>query len=179
MGYWDRLDYSIFNVLNSWAGDPTFNAIVVFLAHYLIWLVIPAALLYPAFKNSRRDAVKIVLTASVSFVLARLVFTESIRAIIYRDRPFITNTVTQLIQKTVEASFPSGHTVAVVAIGAGLFIYDKPIGGLVIFMGIVIGVSRVIAGVHFPADILAGLVIGLLSGWLAGMLIKKWQNNIH
>lgn len=57
-------------------------------------------------------------------------------------------------------SFPSGHATFFSALAVSLFLRHKRIGIIYIFVALIVSLSRVIAGVHFPIDILAGWVIG-------------------
>ena len=60
-------------------------------------------------------------------------------------------------------SFPSGHTAAAFVM-AGLLSYFFPMLSMPLFSwAIMVGFSRIFLGVHYPTDILAGIVIGLLS----------------
>lgn len=70
-------------------------------------------------------------------------------------------------------SFPSRHVFSAFAIGSLSLVYSVPIGIAVLLMGCVIGVSRVLLGIHFIRDVLAGLLIGVFSGTL-GILILNF-----
>jgi undecaprenyl-diphosphatase len=68
-------------------------------------------------------------------------------------------------------SFPSGHTAAAFAM-ATLVSFHFPILTLpVIIWALLVGFSRIYLGVHYPTDILAGIVIGVTSGFGGVMLI--------
>jgi len=53
------------------------------------------------------------------------------------------------------------------ALGTALFAYHKKLGAIYILGALAIGVARVVAGVHWPGDILAGWFLGAVIGWLA------------
>jgi undecaprenyl-diphosphatase len=59
-------------------------------------------------------------------------------------------------------SFPSGHATFFMALAVSIFLSHKKAGYLFMFFALLIGIARIIAGVHFPVDILGGFVIGAL-----------------
>jgi undecaprenyl-diphosphatase len=78
-------------------------------------------------------------------------------------RPFMDHHVTQLVAHDPGASFPSDHTTAAAAAGFGLLLTRfRRTGGAVLAMALLIGFARVYVGVHYPLDILGGLVTALL-----------------
>ncbi|HRK61984.1 MAG TPA: phosphatase PAP2 family protein [Candidatus Omnitrophota bacterium] len=71
--------------------------------------------------------------------------------------------VTYLFAMDTAESFPSGHTTAVFALAAALHqFYGKKVLWVYLFAAW-IGVSRVFCGAHFPSDVLAGAVVGIVS----------------
>ncbi len=58
-------------------------------------------------------------------------------------------------------SFPSGHTAAATLLAALVYIYFGAIAAPLMVWAILVGASRVLLGVHFPTDILAGAALGL------------------
>lgn len=66
------------------------------------------------------------------------------------------------------SSFPSGHALFAAALGMYLFTHTKSVGlrGLLIFFVLLIPVTRLYLGVHYPTDVLAGSGIGLVLWWL-------------
>ena len=59
-------------------------------------------------------------------------------------------------------SFPSGHALFFFAIGYMIYLYDKKWGYFFLFLAILMGVARVMVGMHYPLDILGGAIIGML-----------------
>ncbi|GAA1404074.1 hypothetical protein GCM10009639_49720 [Kitasatospora putterlickiae] len=59
-------------------------------------------------------------------------------------------------------SFPSNHTVIAVAAAAALWFADRRIGAVAAVAAVLMGASRVWVGVHYPHDVLAGALVGLL-----------------
>jgi undecaprenyl-diphosphatase len=91
---------------------------------------------------------------------------------IKRDRPCeVLLTVHRRISPSDQFSFPSGHTAAAFVM-ATLLSYFFPILSMPVFSwALLVGFSRIYLGVHYPTDILAGLVIGMLSALSALIIV--------
>ncbi|MFC1528935.1 phosphatase PAP2 family protein [Candidatus Latescibacterota bacterium] len=73
-------------------------------------------------------------------------------------------------------SFPSGHTTAIFTI-LGVWILSRKSTALrlvLLAFASLVGISRVVVGIHWPLDILAGAFIGWMSAWLGLMLLRKY-----
>ena len=110
-------------------------------------------------------ALKFLLAALAAFAL-ELPLYKLLKNCVKRDRPCeALTTVQRRIVPSDRFSFPSGHTAAAVVM-ATLVSFFFPILALPAFAwALLVGFSRVFLGVHYPTDILAGIVIGLLCGW--------------
>ncbi|WP_373510627.1 phosphatase PAP2 family protein [Thiocapsa sp.] len=74
------------------------------------------------------------------------------------------------------ASFPSGHSVTA-AVFFGVLIYFTPrtaLRALFLALAVLVGLSRVAVGVHWPVDVAAGLFGGALAAWLGAVLAARW-----
>ena len=71
-------------------------------------------------------------------------------------------------------SFPSGHTCA--SIGAALAMYpflERKWGIPLVILAVLISLSRLYVGVHYPTDVLGGAVVGVLAAWGAVRIVKR------
>jgi undecaprenyl-diphosphatase len=68
-----------------------------------------------------------------------------------------------LISGPNSASFPSGHAAFYSAIAFYILLKDKKLGIFALICAFLISVSRVFVGVHWPIDIVAGFIVGLIS----------------
>lgn len=76
-------------------------------------------------------------------------------------------------------SFPSGHTYSSFAAAAAIASYDRRMGQGAIFLAILIAFSRLYFFVHFPTDVLAGILLGILTGKSASALITGWTQRME
>lgn len=74
-------------------------------------------------------------------------------------------------------SFPSGHTLTAFAMASICFCYIKsyPLKYLFLFIAMLAGLSRILIGVHWPIDILAGGALGILIGVSSVVITLKWK----
>lgn len=98
-------------------------------------------------------------------LLGSLVFNNMIvKNIVARPRPYrMIETLSILIPEPGEHSFPSGHTSSSFAAGVVLYLMlPKKYGVPALILAFLIGISRLYVGVHYPTDVLGGMVMGTL-----------------
>ncbi|PJH69213.1 phosphatase PAP2 family protein, partial [Salmonella enterica subsp. enterica serovar Typhimurium] len=61
-------------------------------------------------------------------------------------------------------SFPSGHTTAIFSVIIPFILLDWMLMFLLLPIGIIVGVSRIYLGLHFPSDVLGGSLLGSFAG---------------
>lgn len=81
----------------------------------------------------------------------------------FRSRPYVDHAVQRLVSVTSEASFPSNHAAGSMAIAASLWCGFSRSGKLFLVLAVLMALSRVYAGVHYPSDVLGGMTIGFFS----------------
>ena len=82
--------------------------------------------------------------------------------------------VRQLVAHPNGASFPSGHASLAFGIAAGVAYY-YPKTSIVFFVAaLLVGVGRVVAGIHWPSDIVGGAIAGLMGAFLARRVMSAY-----
>ncbi len=133
--------------------------VVLFAVIVLTWL------LYQSFlkKSGKKfflyiqEFVQIFISVSVAYLISFL-----LKNLISAPRPFLRfpNEVSPLFHYGGFNSFPSGHATLFMSLGVMIYLYNRKLGVLFIILALLIALARVIVGIHFPIDILAGWAIG-------------------
>ena len=135
----------------------------------IIWLVLSGLLC--VFPKYRKAGVTMLTALALDVLLCNVM----LKPLVGRMRPFTVNTgVELLINAPKDFSFPSGHTAASFAsVSALYFAGRKRMAAGALIVSVLIAFSRMYLYVHYPTDVLGGLIIGLLCGWIADMIIQK------
>ena len=103
--------------------------------------------------------VRLGLTCGVPLAALTLV-----RARLDHPRPYEVYGMEPLIPKESSGkSFPSRHQYSICVIGTSLLYLQPKLGAAVLAMSVLLGAARVSSGVHFPKDVAAGALVGVLS----------------
>jgi undecaprenyl-diphosphatase len=86
-----------------------------------------------------------------------------------RPRPYTSHHISHPWSNTTDASFPSDHTTVSFAIAFAVVAFDPIAGAIFLVIAAIIAVGRLFIGAHYPSDVGAGLVIGLLA---AGVIVR-------
>lgn len=145
----------------------------VFITHLgdggYLWIALGLALLF--FKKTR----PIGFTVLVSLLINMVITNITLKDLIARPRPFVVNdAIITLIKAPGSFSFPSGHTSG--SFSAMLALYHwvpKKIGVPAVILAALVAFSRMYVGVHYPTDILGGIVVGFISSVWAYYLVRR------
>jgi undecaprenyl-diphosphatase len=165
-------DEQVFLWVNGLVGrfEPLDRAVEWVVSDYLVPVSLALALVGMWFVGSDRLArqrhqigVFVALTSMGLSSLAVFI----VNAVYFRDRPFVDNDVALLFYQPTDSSFPSNGVAAAFGISAAVWGVNRRLGTVLLVGAAVHGVSRVYAGVHYPLDILAGAMIGVVFAFVA------------
>lgn len=88
-------------------------------------------------------------------------------------RPFVSDHITPLISHAADNGFPSDHTLLVAALASILYCYNRTLGLVVFGIALLIGVSRVFAGIHHWIDIVGSFAVAIAVTAIVYQLSKK------
>lgn len=163
-----NLDLQVLQATSQAVGEWGLYRPLHYLAEYLIGLF-PLVLLVlwrrPQLRGERHGAQKAVVIAAVSLVLA-MAAKSFLAYFIQRDRPFVDHPDLALVAPTDPGSFPSGHTMVAFAVATSLLLSGyRKLGWSLMAVAVLVGLSRMLVGVHYLSDVLAGALVGVLSSW--------------
>lgn len=110
-----------------------------------------------------------VLVPAVLFVAV-----SAFRRVYDEPRPYEALDIDPLIHKDTKGkSFPSRHIFSVFMIAMCWMTYCVPVGAALSVCGVIMGVIRVVGGVHYPKDVIAGALVGVVGG-IVGLWLLPW-----
>ena len=167
-------DLKLFYLFNNLAEQSRiFDTLVVFLAEYFQYFLIAIFLILLFFSRyAKREKLRLFWVTVISIIVARLGVTEFVRFFYQRPRPFVTYQVHRLLSEN-EWSFPSGHSAFFFAMAMAIYFYNKKWGIGFFLAAILMNISRIIAGVHYPTDIIGGAVIGMAAAYIVFYFAEK------
>jgi undecaprenyl-diphosphatase len=162
------IDVSLFRFLNGLSdGGGLFDAFVIFCARFLPYLVILVVAWHLWLK--RREVGDLVEKGFQIFapaVASCFVLGIILKELVARPRPFMSLPGVNLLVGVDGYAFPSAHAAFFFSLGLTVFFWDQTFGKRLILAAVVIGIARVVAGMHYPLDILGGAAIGLLVSYI-------------
>lgn len=134
-----------------------------------VWILLALVLLL------RKDTRKAGLAVAIALVLDLVVCNLVLKNLVARPRPFWIREMTLLVPPPSEFSFPSGHTAASFAAVGALWREKNRLRIPVLVLAALIALSRIYLYVHYPTDVLGGLLVGLGCGFVGSFLAGKWM----
>ncbi len=147
--------------------NPVLNPVLILITTLgngaIIWVLLSLGLMIP--DKTRRAG----MTSLLALVVSLLINNVLLKNLVGRVRPYdLLEGLTPLIGRQWDPSFPSGHTGS--SFAAAWVLYrelPKRFGVPALILAGLIGLSRLYVGVHYPTDVLFGVISGIGSGWIA------------
>src|SRR6266568_861042 len=163
------MDYRVYHSINlfvyqhAWLGRglsvlETWAMPVIAIATFALWLLARPG-------GSRRW--KLASACALASAALALLINQLIGKAWHRERPFAAHRDAHVWgSRSHDPSFPSDHASAAFAIAFAILLFDRIAGSLFLTGALLIAVGRVLVGSHYPADVTAGLLVGLASALL-------------
>lgn len=127
-----------------------------------LWVIVGAALLIP--KKTRRTGIAVLVSYVGVFIFGQLI----LKHLFDRPRPCqIDQAFTLLVERPSSSSFPSTHSAWAFGAATAIFMRYRKTGIAVFVAAFLIAFSRMYLFLHFPTDVLCGMILGILLGFAA------------
>jgi undecaprenyl-diphosphatase len=124
-----------------------------------------------AFAVSGEDGARVAAQMAVA-AIAGLVLYKELKRRLVRERPFLSHPGIALGTAPLDRySFPSGHTLHAVCFTTIAVSHVPALAPVLVPFMLLVAVSRVVLGLHYPSDVVAGAILGAL---LAGSALAVW-----
>lgn len=138
------------------------------------WFWIALTILLLCFKKTRHCGIAM----AISLLLSTLVTNVILKPLVGRPRPWEVRDIPIKIDLPHDASFPSGHTTVSFSGAFSLFWQNKKAGAPALVLAALIAFSRLYFYLHYPTDILGGLLVGFLASVASRYLLPYAQRGL-
>ncbi len=147
------------------------SLIIIVLAEYFI--IVPV-LIYGVYFISIKERKRLILfTITIALLASMLAIIGG--ALYYNPRPFVVDNTIPLFPHPADNGFPSEHVLFAAIIAASLLPFSRKYSIIVWLIALLIGCARLYAGVHHILDIIASILIALISYSISLLIIKQWR----
>ncbi len=163
---------TLFRAVNDIGKEyPDINPLFIFFAEYTVYCLMLVLLFYWLTRSTKNKLM--VVSAVFAFFIAEV--TGKLLGLIYSHRqPFaVWSDVNKLIEKEVGNSFPSDHTIVFFSVCITIALFRKRFWYLWVALALLLSISRIYVGVHYPIDILVGALLGIGAAILVYKIIPK------
>ncbi|RYY41423.1 MAG: phosphatase PAP2 family protein [Chitinophagaceae bacterium] len=182
-----NLDKSLFRLLNGRWHNALFDAVLPFVRNSVTWLPLYVFLLLFILGNFRRRA-WIILYSACTAALTDTFSSTIIKNLVFRQRPCSDPDLAGQVRFIVSycpisSSFTSSHAANHFGIATFLYFVLRPVVGKWAAAGFVwaglIAYAQIYVGVHYPIDVSAGALVGILTGWGMFRLFVKHTGAVN
>lgn len=177
-----QIDFCILNAIQT-LRTPVLDFIMRYITYLgsggAVWIVISVIMLF--FKRTRKTGI----TLALALIIGLLLSTLGLKNIIMRERPFNTEGALLDVNSLLigapsgRFSFPSGHSVSSFSAAAVLMIYSRKIGMPAFILAAFIAFSRLYLYVHFPSDVIAGAILGILFAVISDITVNSIRRKVY
>ena len=168
--FFSEMNMTAFRAINDLGKEyPFLNPAMIVLAEYAVFILALVMLVFWFTRNDRNRMM--VIQAGVAFIIAEMI--GKIAGQLYSNhQPFaVLSNVNKLADHAVDNSFPSDHTILFFSISFSFCLVYKKTGWIIFALSV--AVSRIWVGVHYPFDVAAGALFGIISAVLSYWIVPR------
>jgi undecaprenyl-diphosphatase len=169
------MDYRLYRAVNDLVEDqPWLASVAVRLETWgVVALAIATVMLWLLARPGSERKWKAASGSALGAAGLALLVNQAIAKVWSRPRPYVSHPSAHVwTARSHDPSFPSDHASAAFAIATSVLLFDRFAGALFLVAAALIGVGRVVVGVHYPGDVAAGVVVGVACALLVGRLAR-------
>ncbi|MEK4578754.1 undecaprenyl-diphosphatase [Bacillus sp. FSL R12-0074] len=163
------MNYTVFQWINNFAGSSKLlDTLMIAITNSAAYVAILFMLILWFNNGKKENAIRkqyTVLYTTLSVSIALLI-NVLIHAVYYHPRPFITHHVNQLVPHAADSSFVSDHSVLVFSIAFVFILRGEKLKYIALIWAVLVGISRMYVGVHYPLDILGAAFLTFITSGL-------------
>ena len=125
---------------------------------------------FQVFLKKKKEILSVFATSALAWFLAFV-----LKSLFATERPFVLLSQVEPLLRESGYAFPSGHATFFSALAFSIFFLHKNIGYCFMLFALVIGVARIMLGVHFPGDSLGGFILGALVAYVVAYFGKMYK----
>lgn len=172
ISFLNKIDVNWFNQINQSPHNSYFDLFMPLISKAgdggMIWIACGLVLFVFGKKESKKASFLVLTALFASYLTGE----EVLKHIFHRPRPFLTIPwVNLLVQPPGSLSFPSAHAANAFASGLVLARKIPALTWPVFILAVLMAFSRVYVGVHYPFDVLAGSLVGII----CALLVLKYE----
>ena len=166
------MNIEVFRLINDLGKEHTvLNQVMIFIAEYMAYFLVAGVLVFWFIRGNHN---RMFVVCGVATLLLAEICGQTAGKLHSNKQPFAElENVNQLIEKAVDNSFPSDHTILFFSFCASFWLFNRGWGLLLIGVASLVGVSRIWVGVHYPGDILAAAILSIFSAIFVYKIVPK------
>lgn len=169
-----NLDLLTFYFINKTLANSVTSFAMPVITSATTWApVISFFMIYQFFKGGEKG--KLCIAALIlGVIICDQLSSSLIKSLVMRPRPcHVLNDINLLVKCGAGKSFPSSHAANSMMVVTVISLFFRQHKYWLPWLAVIVGISRIFVGVHYPLDVFCGLIIGALVSWFVYWLVNK------